>query len=144
MWFSILFIMIGSFWQLLVLGNKKEFSYLWKIVISFCSQNLGLRSWASLESFMHEQTNSCLVSFPSLLESILRKTSSAFISASPVWLGPIILYMDLIIVVISSISIHPFPSTSYKLNAQLSFSSGIPSEVTSIARRNSLKSTTPF
>jgi hypothetical protein len=33
----------------------------------------------------------------------------------------------------------PFPSTSYILKAHLSFSSGVPDDVTSMARRNSWK-----
>ena len=43
------------------------------------------------------------------------------------------------IFVISGKSIQPFPSTSYILKAQLSFSSGLPLDVTSIANKNSYK-----
>jgi len=41
------------------------------------------------------------------------------------------------IFVISCISITPLPSTSYIRNAHFSFSSGVPLDVTSIAKRNS-------
>ena len=41
-------------------------------------------------------------------------------------------------------SISPLPSTSYILNAQASFSSGVPAEVTWSASMNSLKSIVPL
>lgn len=45
------------------------------------------------------------------------------------------------IFVISWMSITPFPSTSYILNAHFNFSSGVPLDVTSMANRNSCKET---
>jgi len=43
------------------------------------------------------------------------------------------------ILVISWMSITPFPSTSYIRNAHFNFSSGVPEDVTSMANRNSCK-----
>merc|ERR1712168_648298 len=69
---------------------------------------------------------------------------SALSSGLSLWPGPSILYIEVTILVISFKSIHPFPSTSYILKAHSSFCSGVPRDVTSMARRNSLKSMNPF
>ena len=83
----------------------------------------GASNSSNLGSFRLHRTNSCLVTRPSLSTSIRLKMSSALFAGDSSrfawWFGPIILQMDFTILVISSRSIHPLPSTSYMLQQSL-------------------------
>ncbi|KFM82635.1 hypothetical protein X975_04605, partial [Stegodyphus mimosarum] len=99
-------------------------------------------------SFLNPLQNSSRLSFPSLsVSSFVKSWSTRCCAASLSAVSPsfpCILWMARTMSNISSLVTYPSLSKSYKLKAQLSFSSIVPLVVMDMAKMNSLNVITPF